>query len=96
MKAQFEKLYQGQNLSRADAKALFDEIFRGGLSDVQLASLLTALKMKGETPDEIGGTGGDGQATINASSRRSEGASAPQARRRPSPSNRSRMLNPSL
>lgn len=55
MKAQFEKLYQGQNLSRADAKALFDEIFRGGMSDVQLASLLTALKMKGETPDEIGG-----------------------------------------
>ena len=180
MKAQFEKLYQGQNLSRADAKALFDEIFRGGMSDVQLASLLIALKMKGETPDEIGGaasamvnaarvfpkhgafeigeivgTGGDGQATINVSttarslasrrsdaspwrgacttetwansrtasphrwkstsiqgssrrpassperstspsSRRSVGASAPQARRRPRPSNRSRMLNPSL
>ena len=63
MKAQFEKLYQGQNLSRADAKALFDEIFRGGLSDVQLASLLTALKMKGETPDEIGGAA---SAMVNA------------------------------
>ena len=180
MKAQFEELYQGQNLSRADAKARFDEMFRGGMSDVQLASLFTALKMKGETPDEIGGaasamvnaarvfpkhgafeigeivgTGGDGQATINVSttaalarfaslgriavagglhdrnvgelSRRLPapmevdvnsgvesapgiksrtkhlaffeapvGASAPQAQRRPRPSNRSRMLNPSL
>ena len=63
MKAQFEKLYQGQNLSRADAKALFDEIFRGGMSGVQLASLLTALKMKGETPDEIGGAA---SAMVNA------------------------------
>ena len=55
MKVQFEKLYQGQNLSRTDAKDLFDELFRGSMTDIELASLLTALKMKGETPDEIGG-----------------------------------------
>lgn len=50
-----ENLYRGQSLSRAEAKSLFDDLFDGKLTEAQIASLVTALKMKGETAAEIGG-----------------------------------------
>ncbi len=55
MQALFEKLYKAQNLTAQETETLFDAVFEGRLEPVQLASLLTAFKMKGETPVEIGG-----------------------------------------
>ncbi len=45
----------GQSLSRADARDLMDEVLAGTCTDAQLAALLTALRMKGETVEEIVG-----------------------------------------
>lgn len=56
MDARLETLYRMQPLSAAETDALFTEVFAGSMSEPELASLLTALKMKGETPDEIRGT----------------------------------------
>lgn len=55
MDARLETLYRMQPLSAAKTDALFTEVFAGSMSEPELASLLTALKMKGETPDEIRG-----------------------------------------
>lgn len=55
MDARLETLYRMQPLSAAEADALFTDVFAGRMSEPTLASLLTALKMKGETPDEIRG-----------------------------------------
>lgn len=55
MDARLETLYRMQPLSAAETDALFTEVFAGSMSEPELASLLTALKMKGETPDEIRG-----------------------------------------
>ncbi|GLO61160.1 anthranilate phosphoribosyltransferase [Vibrio sp. MACH09] len=49
------KLYDQTSLSQQESHALFDCIIRGEMDPLQLASLLTALKIKGETPDEIAG-----------------------------------------
>ncbi|HLC93066.1 MAG TPA: anthranilate phosphoribosyltransferase [archaeon] len=48
-----KKVVEGKNLSRAEAKQVFDEIMRGEATEVQIASLITALHMKGESVDEI-------------------------------------------
>lgn len=50
-----DKLYQQQNLSTAEAENLFGQLLRGELDPCLIAGLLTALKIKGETPDEITG-----------------------------------------
>ena len=55
MDARLETLYRMQPLSAAETDALFTEVFAGSMSEPELASLLTALKMKGETLDEIRG-----------------------------------------
>src|SRR5581483_6116821 len=44
-----------ESLSREEARATMAEILRGGASDAQIAALLVALHMKGETVDEIVG-----------------------------------------
>lgn len=49
------KLVQGQSLTEDEAAATFEEIFRGDATPVQIAGLLIALRMKGETTDEIAG-----------------------------------------
>jgi len=46
---------EGKNLSRAETREVFDEIMQGKASDAQIAALLVALRMKGETSDEIAG-----------------------------------------
>jgi anthranilate phosphoribosyltransferase len=45
-----------QNLSFDEAEAVMDEIMCGEASDIQMASYLTALSVKGETIDEITGS----------------------------------------
>ena len=42
-------------LSRAEARAVMAEILRGEATDAQIAALLVALHMKGETVEEIVG-----------------------------------------
>lgn len=48
-----ETLAQGRVLGEADAEAFFDACFRGEPTPAQVASALTALRMRGETPGEI-------------------------------------------
>ncbi len=50
-----EQLITGQSLSYADAKALFDEVMQGNMSEIELTALLISLKIKGEVSDEIAG-----------------------------------------
>ncbi len=50
-----DKLYRQQALSEQESHQLFDEIIRGDLDPILMAAALTALKIKGETPDEIAG-----------------------------------------
>ncbi len=50
-----EQLYKGQSLTQAQSKDFFESIFKGGVDPIILSALLTALKIKGETPDEIAG-----------------------------------------
>ncbi|KKA45977.1 MULTISPECIES: anthranilate phosphoribosyltransferase [unclassified Salinivibrio] len=50
-----ETLYQQQSLSQAQSEQLFSAIIKGELEPARLAAALTALKIKGETPEEIAG-----------------------------------------
>ena len=54
-RATISKLLSGRGLDTSETHALFDEVLRGELSDVELTALLVGLKLKGETPDEIAG-----------------------------------------
>ncbi|MCA9016619.1 MAG: anthranilate phosphoribosyltransferase [Planctomycetaceae bacterium] len=49
------RLLQGENLESAAAYEAIASIMRGECSEVQIAALLTALRMKGETSDELVG-----------------------------------------
>ncbi|HQP31937.1 MAG TPA: anthranilate phosphoribosyltransferase [Deltaproteobacteria bacterium] len=53
MKEAFEKLIAGQHLSQPEMEQCFDLIMSGQVNDVQIGGFLTALRIKGETPDEI-------------------------------------------
>jgi anthranilate phosphoribosyltransferase len=46
---------QGQSLSRAEAREVMSDVLAGNCTDSQIAALLTALRMKGETVEEIVG-----------------------------------------
>lgn len=50
-----EQLFQRQSLTQPQAEQLFRAIFQGELTNEQLAAVLIAFKMRGETPDEISG-----------------------------------------
>ena len=50
-----EQLYQQQDLTQAQSYKAFSEVITGQVPDAILASLLTALKIKGEKPQEIAG-----------------------------------------
>ena len=50
-----KKLVDGHNLERAEMHAVFAEMMDGKASDVQKSALLIALRMKGETAEEITG-----------------------------------------
>jgi anthranilate phosphoribosyltransferase len=49
------KIVSGAHLERAEARLIMDDIMDGKASSAQIGSLLTALRMKGETIDEIAG-----------------------------------------
>jgi anthranilate phosphoribosyltransferase len=48
-------MLDGRDLSRDDARAVMDEIMAGEATQAQIGGFLVALRMKGETPDEIAG-----------------------------------------
>lgn len=48
-----KQLLAKEDLSLNDAKAVMDEIMSGSATNAQIASFITALRMKGETIDEI-------------------------------------------
>jgi len=50
-----EELVAGRSLSMDQASAVMDEIMEGQATQAQLAAFLTALRLKGETPEEIAG-----------------------------------------
>ena len=50
-----EKLYQGEGLSEQQSQAFFEQVVSGDMDPIVLSSVLTALKIKGETPTEITG-----------------------------------------
>ncbi|MBN1130823.1 MAG: anthranilate phosphoribosyltransferase, partial [Chitinispirillaceae bacterium] len=45
----------GKHLSVEQATAVFAQIMEGNATDAQIAAVIVALRMKGETPDEITG-----------------------------------------
>lgn len=49
------KVARGENLSESEAAGAMELIMEGGATPAQIAGLLTALKLKGETIDEITG-----------------------------------------
>jgi anthranilate phosphoribosyltransferase len=46
-------LFSGQSLSQEEARSLFTELVEGRLSEPSIAALLIALRIKGETADEL-------------------------------------------
>lgn len=50
-----EELVAGRSLTMDQASAVMDEIMEGQATQAQLAAFLTALRLKGETPEEIAG-----------------------------------------
>jgi anthranilate phosphoribosyltransferase len=50
-----QAVMQGQHLTREEAGAAIEEMFTGTAPASQMAALLVALRMKGETPEEIAG-----------------------------------------
>ena len=55
IKEAIQLLAQGNNLSKQQAYECMNEIMAGEASQIQMASYLTALSLKGETIDEITG-----------------------------------------
>lgn len=51
----FEALYEGQSLNQAQSYAIFSDVMRGNIGNCELTALLIALKLKGETSQEIAG-----------------------------------------
>ena len=49
------KVVEGENLTMAEANGVMMEIMSGETTDAQIAAFITALRMKGETVDEIAG-----------------------------------------
>lgn len=53
MREAIAKVADGSSLSRGEARQAFDEIMRGEATEAQIAALITALRMKGETVEEV-------------------------------------------
>ena len=49
------QLIEGLHLSRQETSAAMEAVFTNNIPDAAIASFLTALTIKGETPDEIAG-----------------------------------------
>ena len=55
IQAALTQLLEGRSLSREQARAVMDQIMRGDATAAQIGGFLVALRLKGETPDEITG-----------------------------------------
>ncbi|TQV75571.1 anthranilate phosphoribosyltransferase [Aliikangiella marina] len=55
MKQQLAQLFQKENLTKDDAESIFGEFVRGEQDPITIAAFLIALKMKGESPEEVAG-----------------------------------------
>lgn len=55
LKKAIDKVVAGEHLTEDEAHNLMDEIMSGRATDAQIAALITALRIKGETVDEITG-----------------------------------------
>src|SRR5260370_10270940 len=55
LREQIKLVVEGKNLTRAQSAAALDAMLDGGAPASQMAAMLVALRMKGETPDEIAG-----------------------------------------
>ncbi len=55
MKNYIQKVIDGQNLTQAEMSEAFDAIMSGNATSAQIAGLIVALRIKGETIDEIAG-----------------------------------------
>ena len=55
LQAIIDKLYSGQSVSRDEAEQLFSTIIQGEMNEATMAGMLVAMKMRGETIDEISG-----------------------------------------
>ena len=60
------RLLDGHDLSRDEARSVMDEVMSGEATPAQIGGLLVALRLKGETADEIAGC-------AEAMSRRTDG-----------------------
>ena len=50
-----KRAVEGRHLTRDEMHQVFGQVMDGGATDVQKSALLIALRMKGETADEITG-----------------------------------------
>jgi anthranilate phosphoribosyltransferase len=50
-----KKVIERQNLTRTESEAVLDQIMSGQCTDAQVGALLAALRIKGETIDEVTG-----------------------------------------
>lgn len=55
MKALLQKLVDRNDLTRSETTGVFDTIMGGGMTPAQIGAFLVALRMKGETVEEIAG-----------------------------------------
>ena len=55
IKVALARLVDGQSLSQEEASEVFRQVMSGETTPAQIGALLTALRMKGETPEEIAG-----------------------------------------
>ncbi len=55
IKQAIDRVASGSDLSREETQSVFDAIMSGEASPAQISSLITALRMKGETSEEIQG-----------------------------------------
>ena len=55
IRSALDKIIQGQDLSEHEMFATFTKIMSGEATDTQIGALLVAMRMKGETIDEISG-----------------------------------------
>ncbi|MDP2689650.1 MAG: anthranilate phosphoribosyltransferase, partial [Deltaproteobacteria bacterium] len=49
------KVVKGEDLAEAEMKGVMEEVMNGGASPAQIGSFITALRLKGETVEEITG-----------------------------------------
>ena len=54
IRAALAELLEGRSLSREQAREVMDQIMRGDATQAQIGGFLIALRLKGESADEIG------------------------------------------